>query len=106
MLSFNEVLKSVPLTHGQDYSWKETVYLHPGVIAKDDIADARFNLIYVHRAILGIHGQLDKFSILIRVEQGLIIAAEDDTRLRGIALSEEDADLGVVCVALPSKIGN
>ena len=102
----NEVLKNVPLTFGQDDSRKETVDLHPGVIAQTDIADACCNLFYVHRAILDHHGQLDEFSILIRVKPGLIIAAEDNTGLRGIALSEEDADLGVVCVASPSKISN
>lgn len=60
----------------------------------------------MHSAILDLHGQLDEFSILIRVEPGLIIPAEDDTGLRGIALPEEDANLGVVCIASPSKIGN
>ena len=102
----NEALKKVPLTFGQDDSRKETVDLYPGVIAQTNITDACCNFFYVHRAILDFHGQLDEFSILIRVEPGLIIAAEDDTRLRGITLSEEDANLGVVCVASPSKIGN
>ena len=102
----NEVLKNVPLTFGQDDSRKETVDLYPGVIAQTDIADACCNLFYVHRAILDLHGQLDEFAILIRIEPGLIIATEDDTGLRGIALSEEDANLRVVCVASPSKIGN
>ena len=38
--SLYKVLKNVPLTFGQDDSRKETVYLHPGVIAQTNIADA------------------------------------------------------------------
>ncbi len=45
LLPLKEILEYVPLTFGQYDSREEAVDLHPGVITKTNISDARYNLV-------------------------------------------------------------